>query len=102
MFFCNFGSVLEFKSSQKGAKVALEGGPGEVLEGQDAFLRTCIWTRFLQCFWNIRPLKRAPGRLQEGLVKVVHFWRPFLAKNVLKIDPTWVQKLPKHWFKNGA
>ena len=56
--------------------MALEGGPGEVSEGQDAFLRTCIWTRFLQCFWNIRPRKRAPGGprrlsrwLQEGSQK---------------------------------
>ena len=77
-FFCNFGSVLEPKSSQKGAKIALEGGAGEVLEGQGAFLRTCIWTRFLQCFWNIRPLKRAPGGprrlsrwLQEGSQKAL-------------------------------
>ena len=56
--FCNFGSALELKSSEKRAKLALEGGPGEVTRGQEAFLRTCIWTQYLLCFCNIRHSSR--------------------------------------------
>jgi hypothetical protein len=44
----------------------------------------------------------APGRLQEGLVKVVHFWSQFQAKNEQTIYPKELQKLLKNMFKDGA
>ena len=47
-------------------------------------------------------LEIAPGMLQEGLVKVVHFWITFLAKNETNIDPKGVQNLLKNLLKNGA
>ena len=47
VFFAILAPFWNSKAAEKEPKLALEGGPGEVSEGQDAFLRTCIWTRFL-------------------------------------------------------
>ena len=55
----------------------------------------------------LKELQEGPGgsqdgstRLQDGLVKVIHFWSTFLAKNVPKIDPKGIQKFLENWFKN--